>query len=166
MTGVLTVKTQLKPISSHLKNKCPTNASVKFSCAQPPRELLRGICKFCTARGPGICQPRGHSRAFDTYAASYQNITTQKVLLEKTQIIAHLSRTGINCSRVVKACSRFYASISSLLIKQELIHCENRSCRCGSTFFGYWTKFLLILFEEHPFIFRKLFVTYIITARY
>ena len=45
-----------------------------------------GICKFCTARGPGICQPPGHSRAFDTHAVSYQNITTQKVLLEKKQI--------------------------------------------------------------------------------
>ena len=45
-----------------------------------------GICKFCTAQGPGICQPPGHSRAFDTHAVSYQNITTQKVLLEKTQI--------------------------------------------------------------------------------
>ena len=60
----------------------------------PPPGLLRGIyppcqsrgwgiCKFCTARGPGICQPPGHSRAFDTHAVSYQNITTQKVLLEK-----------------------------------------------------------------------------------
>ena len=45
-----------------------------------------GICKFCTARGPGICQPPGHSRIFDTHAVSYQNITTQKVLLEKKQI--------------------------------------------------------------------------------
>ena len=45
-----------------------------------------GICKFCPARGPGICQPPGHSRAFDMHAVSYQNITTQKVLLEKKQI--------------------------------------------------------------------------------
>ena len=45
-----------------------------------------GICKFCTARGPGVCQPRGHSQAFDTHAVSYQNITTQKVLLEKKRI--------------------------------------------------------------------------------
>ena len=119
MTGVLTVKTQLKPISSHLKNKCPTNASVKFSCGQPPRELLQGICKFCTARGPGICQPRGHSRAFDTYAVSYQNITTQKVLLEKTQIGSSVKDRN-KLKRVVKACSRFYACISSLLIKPEL----------------------------------------------
>ena len=33
--------------------------------------------------GPGICQPPGHSRAFDTHVVSYQNITTQKVLPEK-----------------------------------------------------------------------------------
>ena len=44
------------------------------------------ICKFYTAQGPGICQPPGHSRAFDTHAASHQNITAKKVLLEKKQI--------------------------------------------------------------------------------
>ena len=43
----------------------------------------RGICKFFTARGLSICQPPGHSRAFDTHEVSYQTITTQKVLLEK-----------------------------------------------------------------------------------
>ena len=42
-----------------------------------------GICKFCTARGPGICQPRGQPRAFDTHAVSYQNITTERISLEK-----------------------------------------------------------------------------------
>ena len=73
------------------------NASVNSTCAQHPPVLLRGIClpcqsrgwgncKFCTARRPGICQPPGHSRTFDTHAVSYQNITTQKVLLEKKQI--------------------------------------------------------------------------------
>ena len=36
--------------------------------------------------GGGICQPPGHSRAFDTHAVSYQIITTQKVLLKKKQI--------------------------------------------------------------------------------
>ena len=42
-----------------------------------------GHCKFCAARGPGICQPRGHSRAFDTHAVSYQNITMRRILLGK-----------------------------------------------------------------------------------
>ena len=83
---------------NRLKHKL--NASLNSTCAQPPPPppgLLRGIfppcqsrgwgiCKFCTARGPGICQPPGHSRAFDTHPVAYQNITTQKVLLEKKQI--------------------------------------------------------------------------------
>ena len=73
------------------------NASVSCICQfqlrpvpPPPRAtaghlLTRGwsICKFCAARVPGICQPRGHSRAFDTHAVSYQNITTQRILLGK-----------------------------------------------------------------------------------
>ena len=42
-----------------------------------------GICKFCAARVPGICQPRGYSRAFDTHEVSYQNTTTERILLKK-----------------------------------------------------------------------------------
>ena len=72
-------------------------ASVNSTCAQLPPGQLRGICppcqsqgwgicKFCTARGQGICQPPAHFRAFDTHAGFYQNITTQKILLEKKQI--------------------------------------------------------------------------------
>ena len=68
---------------------------------------------------PGICQPRGHSRPFDTHAVSYQNITTQKVLLEKKQIGSSVKDRN-KLKRVVKACSRFYACISSLLIKPKL----------------------------------------------
>ena len=58
--------------------------------------LLRGICKFWGARGPGICQPRGHSRAFDTHAVSYQNITTQRILLrEKVDWLIYQGRRKI-----------------------------------------------------------------------
>ena len=66
------------------------NASVNSSCAQHPLRrataghlpaLLvpgggEGICKFCATRGPGICQPSGQPKAFDTHAVSYQNITS------------------------------------------------------------------------------------------
>ena len=45
-----------------------------------------GICKFYTARASGICQPKGNSRASDTHAVSYQNITTQKVLLAQVEL--------------------------------------------------------------------------------
>ena len=40
----------------------------------PYQSRRRGICKFCAALGPGICQPRVYSRAFHTHAVSYQNI--------------------------------------------------------------------------------------------
>ena len=97
-------------------------ASDNSTCAQapppPPFGLLRGMCKFCTARGPGICHPRGHSRAFDTHAVSYRNITTQRGLLEKTQIGSSVKERN-KFRRVVKACSRFYPCISSFLIKPD-----------------------------------------------
>ena len=80
----------------------------ELSPAQPPTPpgLMRdicllcqsqgwGICKFCAARGPGICKPRGQPRAFDTHAVSYQNITTQRILLEK-QADWLISRMGKN----------------------------------------------------------------------
>ena len=44
-----------------------------------------GICKFCSAQGPGICQPQGYSQAFDMHAVSYQNISTQRILLAKQE---------------------------------------------------------------------------------
>ena len=83
-----------------------------------------GICKFCAARGPGICQPRGHSWAFDTHAVSYQKITTQRILLGKKAdwLICQGQK---KLKRFVKACSWFYACISSLLIEPEL-HSEIR----------------------------------------
>ena len=82
--------------------------------------------------GDGLLPTRGHSRAFDTHTVSHQNITTQKVLLEKKQIGSSVKDRN-KLKRVVKACSRFYACISSLPVKPEL-HSENRSYRCESTF--------------------------------
>ena len=123
-----------------------------------------GICKFCAARGPDICQPRGHSWAFDTRAVCYQKITTQRILLGKKADWL-ICQGHEKLKRFVKACSWFYACISSLLIEPEL-HSEIGSYRRESTFFGYWIKFLLRLFEKHPFIFIKLFITYNLTALY
>ena len=59
--------------------------------------------------------------SFDTHVVSYQNITTQRVLLEKKQIGSSVKDRNKLLS-VVKACSRFYmyVCISSLLIKPEL----------------------------------------------
>ena len=87
-----------------------------------------GHCKFWAAWGPGICQPRGYSRAFDTHAVSYRNITRQRILpkkknKKKKQISSSAQGQGV--VKTVKACSRFYACISSLLIKPKL-HSETR----------------------------------------
>ena len=120
-------------------------ASVNFSCPEPPLRATAGYLPVLLVPGWGICQPRGHSGAFDTHA-------------EK-----QIGSSVKDRKRVENASCRFYACISSLLIKPEL-RSEIQSYRCESTFFGYWIKFLFILFEEHTFIFIKLFITYNFTA--
>ena len=122
------------------------NAAVNSSCAQPPPPLglLRGICppchsrgwgiwKFYAARRPGICQPR----ASDTHAVSYQN----------TELYRRFVKDGKKLKRFVKACSRFYACISSLLIKPEL-HSETREL---ST----WINVLLVIESSFSWYYLK-----------
>ena len=88
--------------------------------------LPRGNCPPCQSWGWRICQPRGHPRAFDTHAVSYQNITTQRILLEKqADWLICQGSDGKKLKRFVKACSRFCACISSLLIKPEF-HIKTR----------------------------------------
>ena len=90
----------------------------------PPRRLYFDRCINASV-GPGICQPRGQPRAFDTYAVSYQNITTQKILPEK-------QADWIICQgreKIEEVCKGMFsvllARIPSLLIKPEL-HSETR----------------------------------------
>ena len=88
--------------------------------------LPRGNCPPCQSWGWRICQPRGQPRAFDTHAVSYQNITTQRILLEKqADWLICQGSDGKKLKRFVKACSRFCACISSLLIKPEF-HSKTR----------------------------------------
>ena len=49
----------------------------------PPPGYCGAFANFVLPGGPSICQPRGHSRAFDTHAVSYQNITMWRILLGK-----------------------------------------------------------------------------------
>ena len=121
-------------------------ASVNSTCAQPPTPpgLLRGICPPC--HFPGPFPSFLHARGF------LSEYTYTEGFTEKKKEIGSSVRDRNKLKRVVKASSRFYVCISSLLIKPEL-QSENWSYRCESTLFGYWIKFLLILFEEHTFIF-------------
>ena len=160
--------------SSPLTSGCRCR-SVNSSCAQPPSPLppatlghlptlsVLGVGHLqilCAAQGPGIGQPQ----TFDTHSfLSAYNYTED--FTGKTSRLAHLSRTRKKLKRFVKACSRFYACISSLLIKPEL-HSEMGIYWQKSTFVGYWIKFLLILFEEHPFVFIKLLQTVNFTVHY
>ena len=83
-----------------------------------------GIYKFCAARGPGICQPRGQSRGIDMQAVSYQNITTHRGFHWERKRIGSSVKDWKKLKKVVKACSWFYVCISSLLIKPKLLHSE------------------------------------------
>ena len=101
-------------------------ASVKSSCDQPPLGYCGAFARLVSPGGgafanfvlPGprvFCQ----LRSFNTHTISYQNITTQRILLEK-QADWLIVKDGKKLKRFVKARSPFYACISSLLIKPEL----------------------------------------------
>ena len=144
-----------------------TSQSISAAASPPPpRGLLRsicppcqsrgwGICKFCAARGPGICQPRGQPRAFDTHAVSYQNISTQRILLEKQ---ADFCQGREKIEEVCKGMFSILCMHFFIAYQARTIYRNSGAIDVNQPFFGYWIKFLLILFEEHPFIFIKLFI--------
>ena len=83
------------------------NASVNSTCAQPPpgscgafaRLVSPGggaFANFSLPGGRAFANPVAIPELSNTHAVSYQNVTTQRVLLEKKSRLAHLSRTGIN----------------------------------------------------------------------
>ena len=76
------------PLSDHFINSCNLSSWLCVSQFQlcPGPRFLRGIClpcqsqgwginKFCAAWGSGICQPRGHPRAFHMHLVSHLNVT-------------------------------------------------------------------------------------------
>ena len=111
------------------------NASVNSTCAQPPppgycRAFARlvspgggAFANFLLPGGRAFANPGAIPGLSNTHAVSYQNVTTQRVLLEKKQIDSSVKDRN-KLKRVVKACSGFYACTSSLLIKPKLLHSE------------------------------------------
>ena len=138
--------------------------------------LLQGICPPCQSRGWGICKfwaargPRDrhlptpnfwHARGF-----RYQNITTQRILLEK-----HADwLTSQGQEKIEEVCKGMF----SILCMHFFMHCllsqkyiaKSGAIDVNQRLYGYWIKFLWTLCEEHPFIFIKLFITVNFTAQY
>ena len=77
------------------------------------------FANFSLPRGRAFASPGAIPELSNTNAVSYQNITTKRVLPEKKRIGSSVKDRN-KLKRVVKACSRFYACISSLLIKPKL----------------------------------------------
>ena len=123
--------------------------------------LISGY-KFCAARAPGICQPRGKTRAFDTQAVSYQNITTQRILPEKQADWLICQRRG----KIEEVCKGMFSILCTHFLSSQNYMAKSWVIDGNQRFFGYWIKFLLILYEEHPFIFKELFITVNFTAHY
>ena len=78
-----------------------------------------GHLQILHCSGAGHLPTPGPFPSFCTHAVFYQNITTQKVLLEKKQIGSSVKDRN-KLKRVVNVCSRFYACI----IKAKLLHSE------------------------------------------
>ena len=136
------------------RHQCSCYASVNSSCAPPPLpRATAGHLPALSVQGVGHlqilhCPWAGHLPTLGPLASFWHAPS----FLSEYNYTGSPVKDRSKLTRVVKACSRFYAYTSSLLIKPEL-HSENRSYRCESMCFGYWIKFLLILFQEHPFIF-------------
>ena len=124
-----------------------------------------GHLQILCCPGAGHLPPRGLSRAFDTHAVSYQHITTQRILLGKKAdwlICQGQEKIEEGCKGMfLILCMHFFIAYQARITDSEI-----GSYRRESTFFCYWNKCLLILFEKHPFIFVKLLITYNFTTLY
>ena len=120
-------------ISGYIRLK--KNTSVNFHLRPVPHEQLRGICKFCTARGSGICQHRDHPRAFNTHVASHSDITSQRILLRfHWKQADRLIRQGREKIAIVEGWKGMFSILNKYFFNPEL-HGEISSCRRKSTLF-------------------------------
>ena len=119
------------PLENMKCNQGP-HASVNSSCAQPPRATavhlpalsvlgVGAFANFALPRGWAFANPGaiGELWTRTQFPIRIIIITTQKVLLEKRQIGSPVKDRN-KLKRVVKACSRFYAYISSLLYQPRI----------------------------------------------
>jgi len=124
-----------------------------------------GHLQILCSRGAGHLPTPRPFPSFDTHAVSHQHITTQRILLGKKAdwlICQGQEKIKEVCkSMFLILCIHFFIAYQARITDSEI-----GSYRHESPFFGYWIKFLLVLFEKHPLIFVKLFVTCNFTALY
>ena len=151
------------------------------SCTQPPSPGYCGafaclvspggrtFANFVLLGGRASANPEAspelwHARGFLSEYSYTEDFT------EKNKQIGSFVKDGKKLKRIVKACSRFFVCISSLLIKPELIHSETWELSTWINVFlvieSSSTALQVILFEEHPFILIKLFIAVNFTAHY
>ena len=102
--------------------------------------LLRGICPPCESRGWGICKilrcpgvrhlpTQGQPQVFDRRTVSYQNITTQSILLEK-QADWLICQGWEKIEEVCKGmflilCMHFFIAYQARIVKLGSYQCES-----------------------------------------
>ena len=138
--------------------------------ATSPPGLLRGICPPCQSRGWGICKFGAawarafcQLRAFNTHTISYQKITTQRILLEKQAdwLIVKDGKKEVCKGMFSILCMHFFIGYQARIRQR-----NSGAIDVNIRFYGYSIKFLLILFEEHHFIFTKLLIAVNFAAHY
>ena len=139
---------ELFPVKNGLDE---ANASVNSSCAHTP-PFAPSVSPAGGAFANFVLLGAGHLPTLGPLASFSHTRSFLSEYNYSEGFIGSPVKDRNKLKRVVKVWSQFYACISSLHIKMEL-DSKNRSYQCESTCFGYWIKFLLILFEEHLFIF-------------
>ena len=147
-------------------NPPPPSPWLLWSICPPCQSWGWDICKFCVLpRGRALANPGANPKLL-THTVSYQHNYNYTVDFNgKTSRLAHLSRTEKNWRGLEMYVLDFMHAFLHCLSSQNYI-AKWGSIDKNQCFFGYWIQFLLILFEEHPFVFIKLFQTVNFTVHY
>ena len=102
-------------------------------------------------------------RSFNTHTISYQKITTQRILLEKQAdwLIVKDGKKEVCKGMFSILCMHFFIAYQARIRQR-----NSGAIDVNIRFYGYSIKFLLILFEEHHFIFTKLLIAVNFAAHY
>ena len=145
ISGIRIVMHQSIPAAPSLTPPPPTPGLQRGICP-PCQSRGWGVCKFCAARGRVFANPELLTRTRFPV-----RIQLHKGFYWKNKGISSFAKDRKQLKRFVKTCSRFYACMSSLLIKPEL---QGNGAIDGIN--GYWIKFLLSISRTSFHIFKTI----------